>query len=88
MQFLLVFPVLLCVFVGATCLVLYGNNNALLASTIIIPSSHNIATSLCCCSLDRFIHEIIVLKYDYKPTLNTIIRKLYVVGTCKTRTNF
>jgi hypothetical protein len=28
------------------------------------------------------------LRYDYKPTLNTIVRKLSMVGTCKPWNNF
>jgi hypothetical protein len=83
MQYLLVFLVLFCVFVGAAYLVLYGTESATLASTIIMPSSHNIIASLCCCSVDYFIHAFIILKYDCKFALNTIVRKLFVVGTCK-----
>jgi hypothetical protein len=72
---LLIFPTLLCVFVGVACLVLYGIKKALLASIIIIPSSHNIDAS-CYCSVDHFIPTVAIMKYDYKPTLNTIVRKL------------
>ncbi len=54
-QCLSVFPVLLCVFAGATCLILCGIDSAFLASIIVIPFSHNITASLCCCSVDRFI---------------------------------
>jgi hypothetical protein len=63
--------------------VTYGIDNLLLASIVIIPSSHNIVASLCCCSIDHFILAIAILKYDYKPALNTIIRKLSMVGICK-----
>jgi hypothetical protein len=73
-----VFLVILCVFAGATYLVLCGIHGALLASTVIIPSSHNIIVSLCCCNVDHFILAVTILKYDCKPTLNTIVRKMYV----------
>jgi hypothetical protein len=56
---------------------------AILASVIIMPSSHDIVASLYCCNVDYFIPPIVILKYDYKPTLNTIIKKLFMVGTCK-----
>jgi hypothetical protein len=82
-QCLLVFLILLCVFVGITCLIFYGTNNALLAFAVIIFSSHNIATSLCCYSVDGFILAIAILRYDYTPILNTIVRKLSMVHTCK-----
>jgi hypothetical protein len=35
--------------------------------------SHNIATFLCWCNVDYFIPAIIILTYDYKPTLNRIV---------------
>jgi len=81
-QCLLVFLVLLCVFDGVACLVLCGTNNAFLASTIVISSSHNIITSLCC-SVDHFIPIVTILWYDYKLALNIVIKKLFVVSTCK-----
>jgi hypothetical protein len=83
MQCLLVFPVLLCVFVGNVYLVLCGTESAFLTSAVVMPCSHNIAASLCCCSVDHFIPIVAILGYDCKPVLNTTIRKLYVVGTCK-----
>jgi hypothetical protein len=64
-------------------LVFYGIDNALLVSTIVISSSHNIVASLCCSNVDHFILVVAILKYDYKLVLNTIVRKLYVVGTYK-----
>jgi hypothetical protein len=70
------------VFNGVTCLVLYGIDNALLAFAIVMPSLHNIATSLCC-SVDRFILVVVILRYDCKPILNIIIKKLSMVGICK-----
>jgi hypothetical protein len=48
-----------------------------------MPSSHNIATSLCCCNVDCFILVVEILKYDCKPILNIIGKKLYVVSTYK-----
>ncbi len=53
-----------------------------------IPSSHNIVTSLCYSSVECFIFAIIILRYDCKPTLNTIVKKLFMGGTCTTWTNF
>jgi len=83
MQCLLVFRVLLCVFAGIAYLIFCGTKNALIASTVIIPSSHNISTSLCCCNVDYFIPVVASMKCDCKTALNIIVRKLYVVGTCK-----
>jgi hypothetical protein len=88
LQCLLVFPTLFCVFFGAACLVLYGTNNTLLISAVVIPSSHNIATSSCCCNVDHFIPAVIIIRYDYKPTLNIVVRKLSMVGTCKPLAKF
>jgi hypothetical protein len=82
-QYLLIFLILLCVFTGATCLVLYGTESALLAFEVIMPFSHNIVASLCCCSVDHFILIVVILRYDCKPTLNAIIKKKFVVGICK-----
>jgi hypothetical protein len=83
MQCLSVFLVLFCVFTSATYLVLCGTKNALLVSAIVMPFSHNIATFLCCCNVDHFILAVAILKYDYKLVLNTVIKKLFMVGTCK-----
>ncbi len=86
MRYLSVFLVLLYVFSGVACLVICGTKNAFLASIIIISSSHNIIASLCCCSVnhvDHFIAAIAIMSYDYKLTLNTIVKKLFVVSTCK-----
>jgi hypothetical protein len=83
-----IFLVLFCVFASATYLVFYGTNNALLAFVVVIPSSHNIVASLCYCSVDRFNHVVVILRYDYKPVLNTIVKKLFVVGTYKPWANF
>jgi hypothetical protein len=55
-QYLLVFHVLLYVFCGVACLVLCGTKSALLTSKVINPS-HNIVTSLCCCSVNHFIPQ-------------------------------
>jgi len=82
-QCLLVFLVLLCVFDGIACLIFCGTYNTLFASTIVIPFSHNIAASLCCCNVDHFIPIVVILKYDCKHALNIVVRKLYVIGTCK-----
>ncbi len=62
MQYLLVFPILFYGFGGVVRLVLCGTKNVLFVSIIIIPSSHNNIASLCCCSLDRFILKIAILK--------------------------
>jgi len=83
-----IFHVLLCVFVGTTCLIFYGTNSALLYFAIVIPSSHNIVTSLCCCNVDHFILAITILRHDYKPIVNIVVRKLFVVGTYKPWVNF
>jgi hypothetical protein len=55
---------------------------------MVIPSSHNIAASLWCCSVGHFILIVAIPRYDYKPTLNIIVRKLFVVCTCKPWANF
>jgi hypothetical protein len=82
-QCLSIFLALLCVFVGATYLVLCGIDNALLAYVVVIPSSHNIVASLCCCNVDYFILVVAILKYDCKPVVNTIVRKLFMVNISK-----
>jgi hypothetical protein len=64
-QYLLVFPILLYIFAGVTCLVLCGTKSALLAFVVVMPSSHNIVTSLCYCSVDYFIPVVIIMRYDY-----------------------
>ncbi len=87
-QYLSIFLVLLFIFCGAAYLIFCGTESALLASTINMPSSHNITTSLCCCSVDLFIPIVTILRYDCKPALNTIVKKLYVVSICKPWTNF
>ncbi len=73
MQCLLVFPILLCVFVGTTYVICCGIDNALLASVVAIPFSHNIVTSLCYYNVDYFILIVIILRYDCKLVLNTIV---------------
>jgi protein-S-isoprenylcysteine O-methyltransferase Ste14 len=78
-----VFHVLFYVFAGTACLIFYGTNNALLASTSVIPSSHKIVTSLCYCNVDHFIFVVTIMRYDYKPVLNILVKKLSVVGKCK-----
>jgi hypothetical protein len=80
---LLVFPILFSVFGGAAYLVLCGIESELLVFVVVMPFSHNIATSLCCCSVELFILAIAIMKYDCKLALNTIINKLFVVGICK-----
>jgi len=54
----------------------YGIESAFLALAIVIPSSHNIVASLCCYSVECLILAITILKYDCKPTLNTIVKKV------------
>jgi hypothetical protein len=63
-------------------LVLCGIENELLAFVIVMPSSHNIVASLCC-SVDHFILIVAILKYGYKLVLNTIVRKISMIGTSK-----
>jgi hypothetical protein len=55
-------------------------------SAIVMPS-HNIATSLCCYSVEHFIVVVAIMRYDCKPALNMVV-KIFVVGTCKPWTNF
>jgi hypothetical protein len=83
MQYLSIFLVLFYVFGGAIGLVLYGTKIVLLDLKIVIPFSHNITTSLCCCNVDRFILVVVIMKYDYKLALNTIIIFLFMVSICK-----
>ncbi len=83
MQYLSVVPILFYAFGGVACFIFCGIESALLAFTVVIPSSHNIVTSLCCCNVDYFIPTITILKCDYKPALNTIVKKLFMVGIYK-----
>ncbi len=87
-QHLLVFLILLCVFTNVAYLVFCGIESAFLISTVVMSFSHNIITSLCCCSVDRFILIISIMRYDCKPILNIVVKKLFVVGTYKPWTNF
>jgi hypothetical protein len=87
-QYLLIFFALLYVFNGVAYFVFYGIDNAPLALAIIIPSSHNIVASSCYWNVNNFILVVTILKYDCKLALNTTIKKLFVVGTCKPRANF
>jgi len=82
-QYLSVFPVLFYVFGGVAYLILCGIESALLASVVVMFSSHNIVASLCYYSVDLFILEIIIMKYDCKPTLDIVVKKLSMVGVCK-----
>ncbi len=86
-QYLSVFPILLYVFIGVACLVLCGTKNVLLVSIVVIPSSHNITSSLCC-NVDHFIPAVAILKYDCKFALYIIVNKLSMVGTYKPWANF
>ncbi len=81
-QYLSIFLVSFCVFGGIACFV-FCTKSALLASVVVIPSSHNITTSLCCCSVDRFILVVATLRYECKLAINTIVKKLFVVDICK-----
>jgi hypothetical protein len=81
MQCLSIFHVLF--FLSTTYLIFCGIDSALLASAIVIFFSHNIIASLCCYNVDCFIPVVVILKYDCKLILNTIVRKLSMVGTCK-----
>jgi len=87
-QNLLVFFLLLYVFGGVACFVIYGTFSAFLASVILILSLHNIVASLCCWSVNHFILVITILMYDCKPVLNKIIRKLFVIGIYKPFVSF
>jgi hypothetical protein len=77
------FLVLLSVFASAAYLVFCGTESALLASTIVMSSSHNITASLYYCSVDYFIPIIAILKYDFKRALNIVVRNLFMVGNSK-----
>ncbi len=83
MQYLSIFPILLYVFGGVTCLIVCGTKSAILSAVVVMPSSHNIAISLCYCNVDLFIPVVAILKYDCKFALNTIVIKLFMVGICK-----
>jgi hypothetical protein len=87
-QYLLVFLVLFCVFGGATYLIFCGIESAFLVLIVVIIFSHNIVASLCCYNVDCIIHVVVILKYDYKPALNIVVIKLFVVGIYKPWTNF
>ncbi len=66
--------------IGIIYLVIYGIDNALLVSTIVILSSHNIDDSICCYNVDSFIPTIVILKYDCKLALNIVVKNLSIVG--------
>ncbi len=73
---MLVFFILPCVFGGAFSLLFYDiEKNVLLTLAVVIFFSHNITTSLCC-SVDCFILVIVISRYDCKPTLNIVVKKL------------
>ncbi len=59
--------------------VLYGIDSAFFVSIVVIPSSHNIAASLCCCIVDRFIPVVVIQRYDCKPVLNTVVKNVWLV---------
>jgi hypothetical protein len=82
-KYLSVFLTIIYVFGNVAYLVLCGTESELLAFATIFPSSHSIVTSLCYCSVDHFIPAIIILRYDCKPALNIVFKKLFVVNTCK-----
>jgi hypothetical protein len=86
-QCLAIFHILLCVFASVAYLVLCGIDSAFLAFVIVIHFSHNIVASLCFCNVNHFIPTIVILRYDYKPVLSRIIRKLFMIRTCKPWTN-
>jgi hypothetical protein len=73
---------LLYVFTNGVCLVFCGTDSALLVFVVVMPSSHNIATSLCYI-VGHFILAIVIIRYDYKLIVNTVVRTLFVVGTCR-----
>jgi len=79
-QYLLIFPTLLCVFGGVAYIIFYGTKHAFLASVIIILFSYNIAASLCYYNVDCFMHVIVILRYDCKLALNIVVKKLSMVG--------
>ncbi len=83
MQYLSIFLISLYVFGGIACFAFCGIKSAFLTLAIVMFFSHNIATYLCCCNVDCFILIVAILTYDCKPALNTVVNKLYVVGTCK-----
>jgi len=87
-QCLSIFPVLLYVFTSATYFVFCGTQSALLASVVIMSSSHNIVASLCYCIVNYFILAIVIMRYDYKLALNIVVKKLFVIGTYKPWANF
>jgi hypothetical protein len=62
---------------------MFSTKSALLDSIVVMPSSHNIATSLCCYSVEIFIPIVIIIRYDYKFILDIVVKKLSVVSTCK-----
>jgi len=83
MQYLLIFHIIFCVFINVASLVFCGIESSLLVSEIVMPSSNNIVASLCCYNVDLFITKVTILRYDCKLVLHTIVKKLFVVGTCK-----
>jgi hypothetical protein len=82
-QCLSIFHVLFSVFIYVAYSIIYGTKDAFLVSIVVMFSSHNIVTSLCYCSVDFFILSIVILRHNFKHVLNTIVRKLFMVGICK-----
>jgi hypothetical protein len=87
-QCLSIFLILLNVFIDVTYLVLYGTKSALLVSIVVMISSHNIVAPLYYFRIDFFILAIAILRHNCKLTLNTIVRKLSMVGMYKPWVSF
>jgi hypothetical protein len=79
---LLIFPVLLCVFIVVACLMLYGIESALLAFIAVMSFHTTLSPPYVVVMLTVSI-AIAILRYEYKLALNTIVIKLFVVGTCE-----
>ncbi len=73
---------LLYVFINGVCLVFCSTDSALFVFVVVMLSSHNIAASLCYI-VGHFILAIVIIIYDCKLVINTVVRTLFVVGTCK-----
>ncbi len=73
-------PCIILCFANVVSLVLCGTESALLVYVIIMPSSHNIATFLCCCNIDLLITKVTMMRYDCKHVLHIIVKTLSTVG--------
>jgi hypothetical protein len=67
---------------------LWYTKSAFFAFAVVMHFSHHIDAFLCYYSVDLFIRAVAIMRYDCKLALNTIAKKLSMVGICKPWANF